>query len=512
MKMAKLPTGRAPVLRLIPLTVAALIALSGCGGGGGSPGAVEPPQPTPPGVDPIPQNVFNTYWNKCAVPRTGIDASGKPFPDMQGTLLDELRFLRGWIDEDYLWYREVPTTYRMADFTNPVDYFDVLKTSALTPSGKPKDQFHFTYPSAEWEALTNSGIELGYGITWSSGSAKAPRTWLVAMVEPGSPAAAAGLRRGDQLKTIDGVDFVNASDAASIDRINAALFPERAGELHRMTVQRGQANVDVSVNAAEVSAAAVKNTKVLDTPTGKVGYLTFGNHNAVSEKQLIDSFTQFRNAGVSDLVLDVRYNGGGLLYIASELAYMIAGPTATAGKTFERPQYNDKTAPGTPIPFRSTAYGFAAPVPAPAGQALPYLGLKRVTLLTTPGTCSASESIINGLRGVDIEVNIIGGQTCGKPYAFTPVQNCGTTYFAIEFQGVNNKGFGDYADGMAPTCAVADDLSHEVGDTSEGLLAAALRYRETNACPPSAMSRASSMEMTLVRPRAAEAAIHTRSR
>jgi hypothetical protein len=57
-------------------------------------------------VDPIPQDVFNTYWNKCAVPRTGVDASGKPFPDKQGTLLDELRFLRGWIDEDYLWYRE----------------------------------------------------------------------------------------------------------------------------------------------------------------------------------------------------------------------------------------------------------------------------------------------------------------------------------------------------------------------------------------------------------------------
>ncbi|HEX9173164.1 MAG TPA: S41 family peptidase [Telluria sp.] len=514
MKTPKLPTGRWSTLRLIPLTVAALVALAGCGGGGGNPGVANPgPDPAPiTGPDPIPQDVFNTYWNKCATPRTGVDASGKPFPDQQGTLLDELRFLRGWIDEDYLWYKEVPTTYRMADFTKPIDYFNVLKTTALTASGKPKDQFHFTYPTAEWEALTNSGIELGYGITWSSGSSTAPRNWLIATVEPGSPAAVAGLRRGDALRTLDGVDFVNASDAASIDRINAALFPERVGEAHRITVQRGGAIVDVSMNAAEVSASAVKNTKVIDTATGKVGYLTFESHNAVSEKQLIDSFTQFRNAGVSDLVLDVRYNGGGLLYIASELAYMIAGPTATAGKTFERAQYNDKTAPGAPIPFRSTAYGFAAPVPAPSGQALPYLNLKRVTVLTTPGTCSASEAVINGLRGIDIEVNIIGGQTCGKPYAFTPVQNCGTTYFAVEFQGVNNKGFGDYADGMAPTCAVADDLTREVGDVSEGLLAAALRYRDTGTCSASSMARAFTGEMTLVRPYAAEAAIHTRSR
>lgn len=513
--MNKLPAGRWPTLRLIPLAVAALLALSGCGGGGGSPGAtnVAPSDPAPiTGPDPIPQDVFNTYWNKCAAPRTGVNASGKPYPDRQGTLLDELRFLRGWIDEDYLWYKEVPTTYRMADFSRPIDYFDVLKTSALTPSGKPKDQFHFTYPSADWEALTNSGIELGYGITWSSGSTTAPRTWVIAAVEPGSPAALAGLRRGDTLSTLDGVDFVNANDASSINVINAALFPERAGELHRMTVLRNQVIVAVSMNAAEVSASAVKNTKVIDTASGRVGYLTFENHNAVSEKQLIDSFTQLRNAGVSDLVLDVRYNGGGLLYIASELAYMIAGPSATAGKTFERALYNDKTAPGTPIPFRSTAYGFAAPAPAPAGQALPYLNLKRVTVLTTAGTCSASEAIINGLRGIDIEVNIIGGQTCGKPYAFTPVQNCGTTYFAVEFQGVNHKGFGDYADGMAPTCAVADDLSRAVGDTSEGLLAAALRYRETGTCPAPSMSRAAMGEMTLVRPRAAEAAIYTRPR
>jgi hypothetical protein len=100
----------------------------------------------------------------------------------------------------------------------------------------------------------------------------------------------------------------------------------------------------------------------------------------------------------------MRYNGGGLLYIASELAYMVAGP-ATAGKTFERLSTTARLHPDAPIPFLSTAYGFPAPNPghAPA-MALPYLGLKRVTVLTTAGTCSASEAVINGLRGVDVEV------------------------------------------------------------------------------------------------------------
>jgi hypothetical protein len=98
-------------------------------------------------------------------------------------------------------------------------------------------------------------------------------------------------------------------------------------------------------------------------------------------------------------------------------------------------------------------------------------------VLTTAGTCSASEAVINGLRGIDVEVNLIGGETCGKPYAFVPQPNCGTTYFAIQTQGVNNKGFGDYADGFQPTCKVDDDLDHALGDTSERLLAAALSYR-----------------------------------
>ena len=118
------------------------------------------------------------------------------------------------------------------------------------------------------------------------------------------------------------------------------------------------------------------------------------------------------------------------------------------------------------------------------GQALPQLGLSRVTLLTGPGTCSASESIANGLRGVNVQVALVGEATCGKPYGFLPQDNCGTTYFAIQFNGVNNKGFGDYADGLAPTCQVADDFGRALGDPLEGRLAAALSYRATGICPP----------------------------
>jgi carboxyl-terminal processing protease len=516
-------------LRLIS-SLTAMVVLAGCGGGGGSPGVgarppeAENPAPTPPvtttpvGSQATPEDLnpnllgdaYSSYWNKCAAPRTGVDASGRAFPDVQGTLLDELKFLRAWTNQYYLWYNEVPNTYKMADFRSALAYFDVLKTSAVTASGQLKDRYHFTYPTAEWEAMQTQGIDLGYGITWSrNAGGTAPRTWLITAVEPGSPAAAAGLLRGDMLTKVDGIDFVNASDAASVARINAGLFPEAAGSAHRFTLQRGGVPYDVTMTGAEVRVAPVKNVKIIETATGKVGYLTFDTFNAVSEKQLIDAFTTFRQAGVTDLVLDIRYNGGGLLYLASQLAYMVSGPESTNGKVFEQSQYNDKTPREEPLLFRSTAWGFASSNPVRTGTPLPTLGLKRVTVLSTAGTCSASESVINGLRGADVEVIQIGGTTCGKPYGFTPVPNCGTTYFSIEFKGVNNKGFGDFTDGFAPTCQVSDDLTRPVGDQNEGLLAAALTYRATQACPVSTTSRARVVPMEIVRPQVKEISIRT---
>jgi hypothetical protein len=116
--------------------------------------------------------------------------------------------------------------------------------------------------------------------------------------------------------------------------------------------------------------------------------------------------------------------------------------------------------------------------------------------------------VINGLRGVDVQVDLIGGQTCGKPYGFTPTDNCGTTYFSIQFQGVNAKNFGDFADGFAPTCTVPDDMAHALGDPAEGMLAAALSYRATNACPASAMARARGVPMRLARSQMKEIAIY----
>src|SRR5690606_9102322 len=196
--------------------------------------------------------------------------------------------------------------------------------------------------------------------------------------------------------------------------------------------------------------------------------------------------------------LDMRYNGGGFLAIAAELGYMIGG-APTAGRVFEDLVFNDKhptTNPVTwdplvPVPFLTEAQNFSLPF----GTPLPTLGLSRVYVITGSGTCSASEAVMNGLRGVGIEVIQIGSTTCGKPYGFHPLHNCGTTYFTIQFKGVNEVGFGDYADGFSPEntlgpkgepvpgCSVGDDFSRQLGDPEERRLAAALAHRRAEPCP-----------------------------
>jgi hypothetical protein len=246
---------------------------------------------------------------------------------------------------------------------------------------------------------------------------------------------------------------------------------------------RGLVRVTRVLAAAKVAANPVGKVQVMETAAGKVGYMLFSSHNDISEQRLIDGFTYLRNAGVKGLVLDLRYNGGGMVSVASEVAYMIAGPARTAGKTFEQTLTNNPDASPKPQRFTATAYGLVPGQATPRGTPLPYLGLDKVTVIAGPGTCSASESIINGLRGIDVEVELVGDATCGKPYAFIPTLNCGTFYFMIQFQGVNAKGWGDYGDGFAPTCKVADMVAYDLGDARENLLQAALYRNATGMCP-----------------------------
>lgn len=476
---------------LVGLVGLAAVGLSGCGGGGGS--STDDQLNWEPGVYNDP-DVFKSF---CANPRTGASAvTGIAFDDRAGSTLEENHWLRAWINDSYFWYDEVPDL-------NPANYetqayFDLLKTSELTASGKEKDEFHFSIDTAQWEAQSQTGVSVGYGVDFVLLSNTVPREVVVALVEPDSPADMAGVMRGDRVLSVDGAG-INTTSQSGVDTLNAGLFPADLGERHSFELQQTNGvTKTVVLDAGSVASTAVQSAQIIDTDSGPVGYFVFTTHNAPSERQLVDVFAQLEAAEVTDLILDLRYNGGGFLAIASQVAYMIAGPAATDNLIFESLVFNDKypnTNPVTgavnsPLPFFDSSLGFSVS----QGQPLPHLDLPRVFVITTNNTCSASESIINSLTGIGIEVVQIGGVTCGKPFGFYGTDNCGTTYFSVQFQSVNALGFGDYADGFTsvqenalgavtlPGCLVDDDYNHPLGDLDEAMLNEALSYRQVGVC------------------------------
>jgi C-terminal processing protease CtpA/Prc len=466
--------------------LAALFAasLSACGGGGG--GSSSPAPVPPPTIPPS-----STLAQQCAPTN-----SFAPTANRTSSLDTEKRWARSYVNEAYLWYSEVPTVdLTLPAFSNTANvyasldaYFEALLTPALTSSGKRKDEFSFIYPTAEWNALSQGGVVAGYGIEWYLGSATPPRDLRIAYVDPGTPAAGASLTRGMRVLSINGVD-INTTTQAGIDTINRGAFSPQPGQSYTFVFQTltGAAQT-ATLTAGSVTKVPVQYVKTITTSSGaKVGYLTFTDFITPSEGQLVTAFSQLQAAGVDDLVLDLRYNGGGFLYISSQLGYMIAGSARTSGKVFERLQFNDKRTadnnnPNNTYPFFNLTSGFSGSGTS-ANQTLPSLNLPRVFVLTSSASCSASEAVINALEGIDVQVIRIGRTTCGKPYGFTQKDNCGISYFPIEFKGVNQKGFGDFADGFAPRCVAADDFSKPLGDPTEGMLAAALAFRQTGACP-----------------------------
>jgi len=488
-----------PVSAALLISTAALV-LAACGGGSNSGGVASGPS----GQAPEPSDLTWTagqfedsavYKSRCVVPQPGTS-------DVSGSALTEKFWLRSWSDETYLWYNEI-TDQDPASIADVQDYFDVLKTEATTASGAPKDQFHFDIPTDEYEARRNGTASAGYGASFALLASSRPRDIRVAYTQDNGPAGRPnGFRRGDKILVVDGLDAVNDFDTEDeVAALNEAIFPTVVGETHVFEVRGADGEIrTVTLNTEAVVEQPVTETEVIDTDIGKVGYIHFTTFSPLtSEKAIVDAMRTVSNAGATELVLDLRYNGGGLLAVAAQTGYMVAGPNRTSGRTFDRLTFNDKnptTNPVTgralsPTPFYSTGLDFSVS----ESTALPALNLNRVFILTTDGTCSASEAVINGLRGADVEVVLIGTGTCGKPYGFYPTDNCGTTYFTVQFRGANDKGFGDYADGfepeggpggfgvVTPGCTIADDFSEALGDPEEALFAAALQYAEDGTCP-----------------------------
>ncbi len=477
------------------LLISGLATLAACGGGGG--GKSTPPLNLGNGGS----NTNDSYTWKMGEFTPYNELARKCAANGSGSELVEKLWQRSYSNDTYLWYDEIPDQ-DPAPYS-VLDYFDTLITSERTPSGKLKDQFHFTMSTDEWNKLTSSGESVGYGFNIAiTQGVDVERTITVTYSEPDSPAMAANVIRGAKILEIDGVSVADANDQASIDVLNHGLFPEANGQETKFLVRDlgAEQTREVTLAAQTIVSDPVPIVNTFDAGSSKVGYLVFNDHIATAEKGLYDAFTELAAQDIDELIIDFRYNGGGYLAIASELGYMVGGQQ-TQGKVFEKTIFNDKYPTRNPVtgrtlqptPFYSETVGLKSTVIS-AGLELPTVSLSRVFVLTSAGTCSASEAFINGMRGIDVEVIQIGSTTCGKPYGFYATDNCDTTYFTVQFKGENHQGFGDYADGFSPStnpmldteiqgCPVADDLSKPLGDVSEGMLSSAIYYLEHGSCP-----------------------------
>jgi C-terminal processing protease CtpA/Prc len=233
----------------------------------------------------------------------------------------------------------------------------------------------------------------------------------------------------------------------------------------------------------------VSLTQVVEVDGRRVGYLFFRNFVRPSVDALNEAFAALKAAGATELVLDVRYNGGGLVDVAVHLASLIGG-TRTNGQVLLNWIHNDRVGPSL---NKVTRFNDA---PEQA------LNLQRLVVITTRSSASASELIINSLRPY-MPVAVIGDSTYGKPvgqYGFT---FCDKVLAAVAFSLKNANHEGDFFDGIAPTCAAADDATHQLGDPAEGSYAEALTWLRTGACSPRAEGTARAMRARVdVMPRA----------
>lgn len=489
-------------------TAATLLLLTACGGGG-SAGSGDDDGGLGPDASLWQQRTAasDRYAGFCAAPRSGNDPYGGnlPYPDRQGSIDDEKLWLRTYMHEVYLWNDEIPdakaSRYTVAAYGSvsaALDaYLYALRTPKVTTSGKRKDDYSFTYPTDQWNALSQLGVGIGYGMQVTLLASNPPRSAIVVYTEAGTEAFSRGIGRGAEVLAVDGVDLINDDTQTGVDTIYAGLFPDAEGEGHRFTLRDRSGGIrDVTLHSAARDGVPVERVQTFDTPAGRVGYLVFKEHYATAEGELAAALTRLRDAGITDLVLDMRYNGGGYLDIASELAFMVAGRVRSNGRVFAQQRFNAinplARSPDSTMDFHATSQGFDPSLDS--GKALPELSLSRVFVLAGPGTCSASEALINGLRGIGVQAILIGGTTCGKPYGFYAQDNCGLSYFAIEYSGANDQGFDDYADGFAPDCAVADDYAHELGDPDEALLATALNWQQTGTCGASRTMKAATAQ------------------
>lgn len=398
-------------------------------------------------------------------------------PPLSCSATDQKSWLAGYMNDWYFWYALSPRP-NPAAYATPSDYFYALLYQGTSPSFPP-DVWSNASTTASFNSFFRDGETMGYGVSVAGLEAVRGDTGgrlYVRYVDPNSPAATR-LFRGDEILSINGRSAASMINADA-DGDFSSLVAANPGDRITVVGQDAGGTFTVDVVAATYALAPVPQSSVVISPLGrKMGYVVVKDMINQANTPLDNVFADFRAQGVSEVILDLRYNGGGFVSVGRTVASYVAGGRG-ANQDYARLLYNDKRAAANNV-----RYAFSNPVNA--------LGVPRVFVLTGPRTCSASEQVINGLRGLRdgsgrplVEVIAIGDTTCGKPVGFNAQDGgCGTTYSAVTFESVNNRNEGRYFDGFASTCPVAEDFTQPMGSATDPLLVSAANYADDGFCP-----------------------------
>ncbi len=368
-----------------------------------------------------------------------------PFADQKRKLTKE--GIYDIMAEWYFWLDALPPKSSL-DFNAYESNQDLLDDLINDPT----DRFSYIMDTEEFLSLFQKGEYVGHGFGWIfDGSNNA----LITYVFRSSPMYDAGVRRGWKILEINGT-------VPTPENANELFGPSEAGVQNQFLFQdTGGGTRTLTFSKQEIQINTVLNSVILDTTGYKVGYFAFESFLETSFEELNTVFQQFSSQGIDELVIDLRYNGGGLMSVADSLASLIAGNIANKS-AFVKYFYNEKKSKQLNAELRF--------------QPLPYtITISRIFFLTSSGTASASEALINGLKPF-LDIQIIGDDTFGKPVGALNFSYDDYSLLPIVFKLANKNNETDYFDGLPADIKVSDDLGHLLGDPDEAMFSQALHY------------------------------------
>ncbi len=358
---------------------------------------------------------------------------------------NEKSYLYNLFLTEYFWNDQVPSSFDYSAYAEPQPMIDDLKYSAI-------DHWSFSLSREQYDNFTAQQT-LGFGFGYTA-------DLTVYLTRIGSPAESAGLLRGDRIVSING-------QPASSTLI--AQVSQNTNQSTQFTVERLGSSLSITITSQYYSYR-VTAYSVVQSPTGnQVGYLRFDEFTSAATEELENAFNYFHGKNIDKLVIDLRYNGGGSVNTASVLLDKI-------GKNFNG-QLQFTLAWNEQNNEQNEALNFDSLDPNS-------LALSKLVFLTTGGSASASEAVINAIKPYMLSnTAIVGENTYGKPVGMSGRTNGSYIYFLINFVIMNSVGFYEYFDGLPVDCYVQDnDFSHQLGDPNEALLNEALYYIDNNHC------------------------------